>query len=95
MAITVLKDIVAQEDISHSVERITFNLSDRIAYVELDIAGSPHKVVPVSITDLFVKYSSTPTQKNIIRTFFKYVVAEGIAVLESEITDEIFPDPAP
>jgi len=87
----IIKDIPAKTGVAHSVERITINLTEKIAYVEIHPLGGPHTVVPIPILDVFTKYSVTTQQKNIIKGFFRYVIADAVEVVESTITEEIFP----
>jgi hypothetical protein len=84
------KDIPAQTGVNHDIGRITFNLSQKLAYVEIHPDGKPQQVISVDILDLFTKYSITTVQKNVIRAFFKYVVAEAMEISESIITEPIF-----
>lgn len=86
----IAKDIPAQKGVVHEIERITFNLTSKKAYVEVRTTETPHKTVEVDIIKLFTDYTSTTTQKNTIRAFFRYVMAEAIEIAENQITETIF-----
>lgn len=89
---TIQKDIPAKVNVAHTVERVTFNLSEKKAYVEVYSDNTSHQVITVDIIKLFTDYSSTATQKNTIKAFFRYVIAEALEIAENTITEEIFPE---
>lgn len=86
----IIKDIPAKIGIIHQVERVTINLSDKKAYVEIHPVGGIHQIVEIDILQLFIDYTITTTQKNTIKTFFKYIIAKAMDVGEDTITEEIF-----
>ena len=73
----ILKDIPAENAVTHSVDRIVLNIPEEKAYVQIDIPGRSTQTVVIDIIQLFSDYSVTTTQKKIIREFIKAIIAQA------------------
>ena len=83
----ILKTIPAKENHPHNVNVITFNLNDKQAYVVLEPAAESHRTIMVNLMPLL--QAATPTQKTVIRGFFKKVIAAAAEIAENDLP-EIF-----
>lgn len=79
-------DCVATETaIPHLVERIVLNIEQRTAFVQIDFRDRVGVTVEVNL--LPILSAATTTQKNVIRSFIKAIIAEAVEVSQATLPE--------
>lgn len=83
----ILKDIPAIEGSVHKIESITLNITDKVAYVQIEGLLDYQRTVQVDILALFTEMEVTTTQKNTVRAFVKAIIAKAMEIDASSVPE--------
>jgi len=82
----IVKDIPAKT-VAHVIERITLNITDKVAYVQIEDPPEHQRTIEVDIFPLFIEMGATVTQKNIVRGFIKAIIAKAMEINASTVPE--------